>query len=134
MSKVKSRIDTYETIYPVHLVVANKYTTIEELKELYTYADYTELDESVLDGMCTVCMCRRKSDDRCVSLVKYNYSTTIKGVDPKRDMIETYSHEACHVVLDIYNFIGDQVDLKNQETFAYFVGWVAGCIFNTLNR
>ena len=39
MKNKKSIIDTYYLeIYDVYLVVANKYTTLEELKELYVYS------------------------------------------------------------------------------------------------
>ena len=41
----RSRIDQYETIYSVVMIVANQYTTIEELKKKYTFYDGAELDD-----------------------------------------------------------------------------------------
>ena len=53
MKDKKSIIDTYTTIYFVDIVVANKYTTLDELKQLYTYCDGTELDDSITKSECT---------------------------------------------------------------------------------
>jgi hypothetical protein len=30
--------------------------------------------------------------------------------------------------MNIFDYIGAKVDLVNQETFSYLVGWVADCI------
>lgn len=44
------------------------------------------------------------------------------------------SHEAVHVAMDIFDYIGASPDLKNQEPFAYLVGWVADCCQNVLSN
>lgn len=134
----KSYIDTYETVYPIHLVVANSSAKLEELSKLYTYSDGKELDDSILYGVCTTTRAKRKSDGRCISLVKFNHVSEFlskaKQKDIEADMVNTYTHEACHVVLDTYEFIGEQPSTQYQETFAYQVGWVAECIYRTLSK
>ena len=101
----KSRIDYYETPYEVYLAIANKYTTFEELQEIFTYSDGAELDDHFLydpDGHpyqgVTVSV-KRKSDNRQFILVKYIAETNVK-VDKLLDMINLADHEACHVILD----------------------------------
>jgi hypothetical protein len=51
----------------------------------------------------------------------------------KKDMKDgDYAHEACHAVNEIYNYVGaDNIDLGG-EPHAYFVGWVADCIYEVV--
>lgn len=136
----KSRIDYYETPYEVYLAIANKYTTFEELQEIFTYSDGVELDDSFLhdsDGhpyqVVTVSV-KRKRDNRQFILVKYITETSVK-VDKLLDMINLADHEACHVVLDLYKIIGAEVDLDNQEHFAYEKSYITTLILkNWLNK
>lgn len=136
----KSKIDYYETPYEVYLAIANKYTTFEELQEIFTYSDGVELDDSFLhdsDGRpyqgVTVSV-KRKSDNRQFILVKYITETSVK-VDKLLDMINLADHEACHVILDLYKIIGSEVDLDNQEHFAYEHAYITTLILkNWLNR
>ena len=123
----KSRIDIYETPYEVYLAIANKYTTFEELQEIFTYSDghpYQGVTVSV----------KRKSDNRQFLLVKYITETSVK-VDKLLDMINLADHEACHVILDLYKIIGAEVDLDNQEHFAYEKSYITTLILkNWLNK
>lgn len=46
----------------------------------------------------------------------------------KKDMdINTITHEASHVAIDIFTELGIEINDSNQEAFAYFIGWVAKC-------
>jgi hypothetical protein len=131
---MKSIIDTYSTIYFVDVAVANKYVTLEELKELYTYADGVELDEAILECQCTTTACIRKSDNKSVVLIKYNHDSIIKGVDNKVDFINTICHEAGHVVLDIYDHMGQKICNCSSEPFCYLLGYIAECAYKTLTK
>lgn len=133
-NKKKAYIDTYETVYPIHLVVANEEVTLEQLKKLYVFSNDEPLDNSISEGCCTTSMVKRISDDRYISLVKFNNLSKIKNIDPQVDLVNTCAHEATHVVLDTYDYIGDGVCTKHQESFAYQVGWVAECIYKTLTK
>ena len=130
----KSIIDTYTTIYYVDIVVANKYATLEELKELYTFVDNTELDDSIMSHDCSTSMCRRKSDNKDVVLVKYNHATKIVGLDNDVEYINTISHEAGHVALDIYDHMQQNICFCSPEPFCYLLGYVTECIYKTLRK
>lgn len=131
MSK-KSIIDTYSTIYFVDIVVANQYATLEELQELYKFPDGDELDNSILDCECTTSTIRRKEDSKDCILVKYNRPTRIKSIDKTVDFINTISHEATHVALDIYEHMNQNVCFCSPEPFCYLQGYAAECIYSTL--
>ena len=133
-TKKKSRIDTYETIYYVDLVVANQYTTLEELKKLYIYSDGVELDEQIMNNICSTSTIRRKSDDKDCILVKYNGYVDIKFVDKKIDLLNTIAHEAGHVCIDIYDHMRQNICSCSQEPFCYLLGWVTQCIYKTLKK
>ena len=129
-NKKKAHLDTYETVFPICLVVANEIVDNADIRKLYTRCDDTELrdDDLITDCVCSVIRAKRKSDGRHPS----HYLT--KSEDIKAGMINTYAHEACHVVLDTYEFIGEQPCTEHQEVFAYQVGWVAECIYKTLAK
>lgn len=38
------------------------------------------------------------------------------------------AHEASHVALGIFDYIGSEVTANDSEPFSYLVGWVFGCI------
>lgn len=133
-TKKKSRIDTYETIYYVDLVVANQYTTLEELKKLYIYSDETELDEQIMDTTASTSTIRRRSDGKDCILVKYNGYAGLKCVDKKTDLYNTIAHEAGHVCMDIYDHMRQNICPCSQEPFCYLLGWVTQCIYKTLKK
>lgn len=79
---------------------------------------------------------KRKSDNRQFLLVKYILETSVK-VDKLLDIINLADHEACHVILDLYNIIGTEVglDFAAQEHFAYEHAYITTLILkNWLNR
>ena len=129
-----SIIDTYETIYSTDIVVANKYATLEQLKELYCYSDNVELNDDILSGDATCSTCIRKSDNKPVVLIKYNHDTKIKSMDKKIDFINTICHEAGHAVLDIYERIGQNICFCTPEPFCYLLGYIAECAYKTLTK
>jgi len=131
----KKIIDTYESIYPVDLVVANEFVTLEDLQKLYTYVDKTELDDEVTTGgYASTTRVIRKSDDKACILVKYIDNNCSKNRDKKLNLISTISHEAGHVTLDIYEYINQHVCNCSPEPFCYLLGWATECIYKTLNK
>lgn len=125
-------IDTYTTVYPVYLVVANEAVTLEDLKKDFVYSDKGELDEDILNCQCSTSKVYNKKTNRYCMLVKFNHRTDYKDDDKTTDLVNTVAHEAGHVVLDIYDFIGASVDINNQEPFTYELGYIAECIYKTL--
>ena len=41
---------------------------------------------------------------------------------------EIVTHESVHAAAEILRMVGGQIDVENQEPFAYLAGWVADCI------
>ena len=37
------------------------------------------------------------------------------------------THESNHAAMEIFDYIGAAVDIKNQEPFCYLAGWIAKC-------
>ena len=134
MKKHKSIIDTYETLYQIDIVVANKYSTVEELKKKYKYSNDTPLDDFITTGICTTSVVNRLSDNKTCILIKYNHDTKIKSLDPVLDFINTVCHESGHVTLEIYRAIGQDVCPCSQEPFCYLLGFAAECIYKTLKK
>lgn len=129
-------IDTYSCIYPVDLVVANKYVTLEQLQELYDYCKGQELDDKVTDpeSNATTTYVRRKKDEKACVLVKYNNNDCSKSADKKLNYINTICHEAGHVALDIYDYIRQNICNCSPEPFCYLLGWATECIYKTLSK
>lgn len=132
----KSIIDTYKTsIYPVEIVVANEAVTLEELKEQYMYSDEVELDDCIMEGVATTSTAKRKSDGVYVALIKLNHDLPKYKVDNKKAyVINTYTHEAVHAAIDIWDFIGSIVDIRHQEPIAYLAGYISECIYLTHSK
>lgn len=129
----KAIINTYKTIYSVDIVVANKYTTLEQLQKLYCYYDNVELDKDILDGVGSCSRCRRKSDKHPIALIKWNADIPYYKVEDKKAyMINTMSHEALHAAIDIYEYMGQNITFDSTEPLAYLVGWITECIYNTV--
>lgn len=128
----KSIIDVYPTIYNVDLVVANKYTTIEQLNKVYCDINNEDLTDDT-----SIAYTERgynRKTNRPVIIVRYVKSA--KWVeDKKTDLVNTAAHEALHVCMNIYSKIEEDV-YKNDsnELFAYLIGWVTECIYKTWTK
>lgn len=134
-SNKKSIIDTYyNETYDIYLVVANKYATLEELQELYVYSTGEELDDRILSGAATTSTCYNKKTGAMVSLVKYNTDVRHSDLDKKLTFINTCSHEATHVALDIYEVINQTICNCSPEPFCYLQGWATQCIYKTWTK
>lgn len=135
MKTNKRIIDTYTTLYQIDIVVANKYTTLEELQKLYMFTDKVELNNSIIDDcIATTSIVTRKKDNKTCILVKYNQDSKVSSIDKKLDFINTCSHEATHVALDIYEIIQQQLCFCSPEPFCYLQAYATECIYKTLTR
>ena len=134
--KSKVHIDTYESIYPTTLVVANNAATTKQIAKDYCWFDGVELEDSDFTN-CLGCVVRakKKSDGSKVTLVKVNFDLT-KPSKPEAFLedIATLVHEAGHVVLDTYNYVEDRIctEACKQEPFCYYLEWVFKCIYKTI--
>lgn len=133
-NKKKARIDTYNTIYDMDVVVANELVTLKKLRELFEYTDGKELEELYTNWDVVTGLVKRKSDGAHTVLIKFNKISDgfVSSGDKLLDMIDICSHEATHAALDIYNSVSATVDMENQENFAYFVAYIAERAAKTL--
>lgn len=129
----KSIIDVYNTIYNVDIVVANKYTTIEQLNKRYKPLEGDLFEDS--DCIAYTDLGYDRKTNMPVIIVRYVHDNNIVGVDKKTDLINTCAHEAVHVCMRIYSKIGEGVykDDSN-ELLAYLTGWVTECIYKTWTK
>jgi hypothetical protein len=131
----KSIIDKYyNDVYEVYLVVANENVKLEDLQKLYIYADKVELDNRILEGQATTSDCIDKKTNANVILVKYNKGSKDKARNKELNFINTCSHEAGHVALDIYELIDQHVCFCTPEPLCYLIGWATECIYKTLKN
>lgn len=132
---MKKHIDTYSTVYGVDIVIANKAVTLKDLQKLYTYSDNVELDQDIMTDIASTSTCRNRKTNRYCILVKFNSNSIIKGQDKKLFLINTVSHEALHVAMDLYSFSGDKVNPRDSnEHLAYLVGWITEIIYKTFTK
>lgn len=130
----KGIIDLYPTIYNVDIVVANKYATIKQINKRYETVNHTDFEyDDVLIAYTDVGY--DKKTKRAVIIVKLCSDNNDITVDKKLDLINTCSHEAGHVCMNIYSKIGESVykDDSN-ELFCYLLGWVTECIYKTWTK
>lgn len=128
----KAIIDVYETIYDMDIVVANKYTTVEQLNKVYCDVQHDDLSE--IDAVAYTEVGYDRKTDKAVVIVKYVRDSK-HAKDKKVDLINTAAHEALHVCMDIYSKIGEKVfEQDSNELFAYLIGWVTECIYKTWTK
>lgn len=133
-NKKKAVIDTYETLYGVDIVVANRQVSLDKLRKLYTYGDGVMLDDFIIDGLATTAVVKRISDNKTCILIKDNKDTEVKSIDKMLDYINTIAHESLHAVLDIYDIINQKVCTCSSEPMCYLIGYIAECVYKTLTK
>ena len=105
-------------IYPQLLWVV-KGSSLEEIRKTLEFGELSEEDKS--SGAITLSAYDKESE-RGGFLVWF----------PKaKDMLlhgDWMAHEASHVALGIFDYIGAEAKASDSEPFAYLVGWVFGCI------
>lgn len=133
-NKNKARIDVYNTIFDIDLVVANKYVDIEEIRKDYVYSDGVEIDDFP-NYTATTSTVRNKHTNRCAILVRFHKFSSDKSLNKQLDLFNTAAHEAYHVMADIYESCSIKFTYEDTENPAYFIGWITACILKTwLNK
>lgn len=116
MANKKTIIHEFDPcIYPRLLWVV-KGGELEEIKDMFDF----DLPDDEERGAVTIPV-RRKVDSRLGYCVWFPKAGDIRNLD-------WIAHESTHVALCIFNDIGGVISYEGQETFAYLVGWVFGCI------
>lgn len=132
--KNKSVIDTYQTIYNVDIVVANKYTTIKQINKQYETINHQPFEDSDV-ALAWTDIGYDKKTNKPIIIVKHEKDSDVTTVDKKIDLVNTCAHEALHVCMNIYSKIGEKVfEQDSNELFAYLIGWVTECIYKTWTK
>lgn len=65
----------------------------------------------------------------CVNDIQRNLGGVLVRFENRKAMnAGNISHESSHIAMEIFRYIGAEVELSNQEPFSYLVGWIADCI------
>ena len=129
----KSIIDVYPTIYNVDLVVANKYTNIEQINKRYETIDGKDFADD--DAIAFTQPGYDKKTNKAIILVMFCNDPVDKSKDKKIDLVNTCAHEAVHVCMRIYSKIGEEVYKDDHnELLAYLLGWATECIYKTWTK
>ena len=134
MKNKKARIDTYETLYHIDIIVANQYVELKELQKLFTYSDGSQLTEDIFDGDGNTSHVYRKSDNKPCVLMKFNHLSGCKSWNKDLDLINVISHEASHIACCIYESISQNLYFCSTEPFCWLVGYATECIYKTLKN
>lgn len=103
-------------IYP-RVIWVSTGASLQSLNDFFE-AKYSEIDAST-DAEVTNNR-RIKPDVKGGILIRFQ--------SKKSMTTSTIAHESVHAALEIFDYVGAIVDCKNQEPFAYLVGWIADCI------
>ena len=134
MNIKKEIIDQYPTIYPVILVVCNKYVSVKTIQKKYSKPDGTEINDDMLNHMAVTIPCIEKATRKYCLLVKIQYVEGANSAEKKACLVNSIAHEALHVALDTWVTMDEDVCTYNQEPIAYYVGWVSECIYKTIMK
>uniref|UniRef100_A0AAU8B7V9 IrrE N-terminal-like domain-containing protein n=1 Tax=Dulem virus 42 TaxID=3145760 RepID=A0AAU8B7V9_9CAUD len=123
--KKKSIIDIYNpVIYPIELHVCKNvdYSILSKKYELEGHG-------KDIDIALTIFGVKELQTDKSICLVILN--SEAKGFKDKANIVNTCAHEASHYVIDMFDFIGNNITQDTHEPVAYLAGWAASCIYKT---
>lgn len=139
MNKKKMIVDKYNTVYSFDVyVVLNP--SKDELDKLFKWAesdnikseknDYSIYDEKNKKYSAYSCIgVIDKSNGRRCFVVIINSLGTDEMFD-----INTFSHEAFHITMDLLDACDMQYSEDNCEAYAYLQGYITECIYKTAKK
>lgn len=119
MSKTKVH-EFHPQIYPRRLWVI-KGGSLGDIKDMFSQRDGKELDVGDYDYDALTYSVMLKDTKKFGELIWFTDEKSIKQE-------KVIMHESAHAAMDIFRDIGAEVDIDNQEPFAYLAGWIADCI------
>lgn len=108
-------------IYPRKIWVV-KGGSLKQIIEMFVQTDGKELDLSDV-GKYDAITCNVMMREKPHSFGELIWYTRISKMNT-----DTIAHESVHAAMDIFDDVHCDVDVNNQEPFAYLVGWIADCI------
>lgn len=139
--RIKPKVDEYDAIiYPRKLWIATKLEGLDDIfafcKLTNTYIEdpetYNELKndkDKDGDGAVTVPVFRKSDGSLGVLVIIYSK-------EQGSNIVNTIAHESVHVADYFYQDLGimAQEFRDGNESYAYLVGWAAGCMSSSLAR
>lgn len=114
-------------IYSRNLWIA---TSWEDVKDKFTtYGGYEFKKSEDADATTYPQMMRKKTGKYGVLIVFYDCSKFCGS-----RIVGNITHESLHAVNAIFNELGVEYSLTNDEHAAYMVGWVANCCWKALQK
>ena len=139
MNKKKMIVDKYNTVYSFDVyVVLNP--SKDELDKLFKWSESDNIkseknDNSIYDeknkkysAYSCIGVIDKSNGRRCFVVIINNI-----GTDELYD-INTVSHEAFHITMDLLNACDIQYSEDNCEAYAYLQGYITECIYKTAKK
>lgn len=135
--KKRQKIDKYDPkIYPRVLWVASD---VEELDKIFTFMrieDPNDVSKTMYDDILGDYKDNSSIAVTCPVMDKNTHELGVLVIilDKENVNTEVIAHESVHVADYFYNQLGlcSQDFVDGNESYAYLVGWSAGCISDTL--
>lgn len=101
-----------------------------KLKTLFKFSDDYDIERDFegSNGMTFYLIKNVKEDRLCILVILNMKSLSEYDTD---QAINTIAHEAFHVAHETLNYCGVEFTANANETYAYFIGWAAQCIYKT---
>ena len=139
MNKKKMIVDKYNTVYSFDVyVVLNP--SKDELDKLFKWSESDNIkseknDNSIYDeknkkysAYSCIGVIDKSNGRRCFVVIITNI-----GADELYD-INTVSHEAFHITMELLNACDIQYSEDNCEAYAYLQGYITECIYKTAKK
>ena len=139
MNKKKMIVDKYNTVYSFDVyVVLNP--SKDELDKLFQWSESENIkseknDNSIYDeknkkysAYSCIGVIDKSNGRRCFVVIINNI-----GTDELYD-INTVSHEAFHIAMELLNACDMQYSEDNCEAYAYLQGYITECIYKTAKK
>ena len=139
MNKKKMIVDKYNTVYCFDVyVVLNPYK--DGLDKLFKWAESDNIKSEENDSSIYDEKNKKYSAYSCIGVIdKSNgrrcFVVIINslGTDEMFD-INTFSHEAFHITMDLLDACDMQYSEDNCEAYAYLQGYITECIYKTAKK
>ena len=139
MNKKKMIVDKYNTVYSFDVyVVLNPYK--DGLDKLFKWAESDNIKSEENDSSIYDEKNKKYSAYSCIGVIdKSNgrrcFVVIINslGTDELFD-INTFSHEAFHITMDLLDACDMQYSEDNCEAYAYLQGYITECIYKTAKK
>lgn len=127
-------IDKYsQPIFIPNDLYVIKNFSLEDITKLFVWSDGVEITEDDIglnkSQAVALANCYRKDDKdrRLCTLILIN------KIDKDR-LINTVAHESMHITQDILEYCGIPLTRDSSEIYAFTIGWVAECMYNTAKK